>query len=706
MSEPLPEVSLGSHCSAIYNSTLYTFSEDAFQSLSLSQGAEWDLLPSGISVSGAQCVTSQEALYIVGGTTSNTSTTPDTGFMGLQKFTFTTQVWETLSLPTAVTFNLTNHGATFLESSQQIIVIAGTTWPDTSTASANTYLIGISAPYDITSVPASTAPLLAPMVLPWGSNGALIVGGDTSNTALKVYTTDGGWDDLNATLASGLPARGKAGASLMDGDDGSRMLYTFDMTTVPTTVEQVEVMSVYVSKRDTAAASSASSSSELTLSNWPTYNSSLAPTTTRSDTSLAYDSGLVVISGGDDQDPLVFFNGRTNSWENATDVLSASVSTASIESQGEESSTQTMSNTRSRTSTSSPTSTAAISSGVSSAANPDATATDSSSVAESSSSASAEAVASSSSKLSTHKVLGIVLGSVLGICLFLGIILFLLRRRHRKLTEQTNKRMSFQDRGASYIEEPGAPSWLMSEKGYAPSSVYSPTTPDGPVVRAVGGVGVVVTSGSTTNLAPGDRNAPTNVETRGSNSGWSRYFSGTSATNLVGSLPPAARTYDDARSSAYTDASVNEPVYTNPYIQNAGPGVFAGGVGFATSGSLDATMLQRSPSKGLVLQDPAVGRNRPVSAGTISSVGASSYSSGIPESLDEKALWTPVGGLNVPLDGKNRIPSSVYPDSPMTVFPSGIMDSARDSRRDTRDTAEIATEASENNLSWLVLSQT
>ncbi|PWW76073.1 hypothetical protein C7212DRAFT_344539 [Tuber magnatum] len=170
MSVPLPEKPLGNHCSVIFNETLYTYSATAFQSLRLAKDAKWQALPSGVGTSGAQCVhahrnTPQEALYVVGGTTSDPSAVPEAGFGGVQRWSFIDKKWETLALPVPVALNLTNHGATYLETSQQLIIFSGTKWPDTSTPSANTYLIRTSAPFEITSIPAAD-PLLAPLVLP------------------------------------------------------------------------------------------------------------------------------------------------------------------------------------------------------------------------------------------------------------------------------------------------------------------------------------------------------------------------------------------------------------------------------------------------------------------------------------------------------------------------------------------------------------
>lgn len=714
MSLPTPNTPLGNHCSTLFNGTLYAFSSTAFQSISLSKGAEWKTLPPGISTEGAECVhahknTPQEALYIVGGTTSNSSTVPETGFMGLQRWLFNDKRWETIGLPVPVTFNLTNHGATFLETSQQIIVFSGTTWPDTSTPSANTFLIKTTSPFEITSIPAAD-PLLAPLVLPWGDDGALVVGGNADNKGLRVFRPTTGWTALSMSLENGLPAKGKAGVSLMDGDDGSRMLYTFDMTTGPTAVTRLLVKdpnTASVRRRQqtttlsTRTASASASSTPLAASTWPTYNSKLAPKLSMDGISVAYEGDMVVISPADDANPMAVFDGRTDSWMNTTELFGVTST--------EDDTISTLSVNPSTTSTT----------------------TIPSVTSKPSSSSKATAAASSSSRgLSTVKILFIVLGSILGVVLILAITLFCLRRRRKQLGQQQGgrgtRRMSFQDRGASFMEDAAPPrfpraaidSWAskdVEKKEYHISSTYS-VDKNGPIVTAIGGVGVITSGGSTPTPPPGDRNIPTR------SSGWSKYFSGAEATNLV-TLPQ--RSYSgthSAHSSTYTDLSTSFPalgahtregqVHTNPYLHNAGVGVAAGGIGMATTAAVAAPGnpggLQRSGSKGLMLLDPGVGVHSPSgqrreSNATVSSVGGSSYSSGVPESLidgDRKELggWSPVEERH-PWERRGPVASSVYPDSPGVQVQGLALNHRRDSGPQFKSGQSV------DNLSWLNLRQ-
>lgn len=741
MSVPVPEKPLGNHCSAIFNGTLYTYSATAFQSLRLAKDEKWQVLPSGVGTSGAECVhahrnTPQEALYVVGGTTSDPSTIPETGFGGVQRWSFIDKKWENIALPTPVAFNLTHHGATYLETSQQLIIFSGTKWPDTSTPSANTYLINTSAPFEITSIPAAD-PLLSPLVLPWEKSGALVVGGDVANTNLKVFDIDGGWKNLGVKLKEGLPPKGKAAVSLMDGDDGSRMLLVFDMTTAPTTVTLTKVKEPTSGSgnrhrrqesptQTQTSLAPAPSTTSLTQENWPAYNGSSAPGSTRDGFSLAYEGDMVVISGGGDaRDPVAVFNARSNTWVNTTELFT-----------GQSFITESSSSTSSQTATHLNRPTPQVS--------PIVTSTPTGSAA-------AASPGSSGAKLSTIQLLFVVLGSILGAVLILAIALIFLKRRkrqeaHRQAGHERRAsgatRMSFQDRGTSFIREADGPlpsprrgilgrsnsdSWAHVEKQALNPSSSSMDV--GPTVHAVGGIGIVI-SGQNTSQPPPAKNNKTADRTpslnydKGRGSGWSEWFSGTNATTNLVTLPQ--RTYSTARSSAYTDATTSgypppQGLHTNPYLHNAGTGVVAGGIGVAATflpSSSSQTNLQRSPSKGLVLQDPGVGvgfarrgnhqQLHPDNASVSSR--ASSFSSGIPDSINDErvvnSVWTPMdgdgrdewgyGGGGGGSQGQQRqtLTSSVYPES----FLIGD-----ESRRSTGP--DLRSGRSVDNLSWLNLRQ-
>lgn len=672
MSQPLPKTPLGSHCSILSGTNLYTVSENAFQLLSLTNGSQWQTLPPPISTKDAVCVhagkgTTNEMLYVVGGATTNSSTIPDKGFFGLQQYPLTqgsNGKWKQLTVMNAVTFNLTAHGAAFIDQTNEIIVVGGTAYPlPAGKPSANTYLLQISGSGANTISDSGKTPLASPMVLPYGGAGALVVGGDSGNTNLNVYSPTTRWQTLSAKLSTGLPDGGSSGASLITGDDGSRKLLTFDFTKSPTAVGETLVAKAggVAAKRDTS----------LTESSWPSYNSTGAPTGARKDTSVATDGDTIVITGGDDKNPVLMFNARDNSWTDVNKLLSDQTS-FSLESVPTASSMPTMMST-SAAQSSTPTSTASSTSSATAG------------------SALTTAPATSTGgghKLNTVQLLFVILGSIIGFAILLACLLIVLRRKRidqkRRLAGEKSTggkggkgRLSFQDRGASFMKEAGgtlapprAPglsrpgntdSWgqvqAYAEAQSHPSYTNSPTPMffknNSPTVHVVGGQGVISTPGSTPTLPPNDRHADAYGGTQERGSGWSKYFSGSTAQNLVGAPP---RAYSGGRSSQYTDASYTQgngsqnALHPNPNLYNAGPGVVAGG----------GTMGSR-------LSGPVADRRE--SNLSLSSAGGDSYSSGIPESVkSEKAMWSPVADETESIslhEGPRRGPvaSSVYPES-------------------------------------------
>jgi len=125
------------------------------------------------------------------------------------------------------------------------------------------------------------------------------------------------WVDSGASLAAPLLKNStEVQAVVTTGDDGSKSLYTFDMTRSPNEVNRTLLMSgsgapmqasVAISSRDLAVdgglgllESMASQQRRgLTQDDWPSYNGTGAPASTRSNYAVAQDtSGLVVITGG------------------------------------------------------------------------------------------------------------------------------------------------------------------------------------------------------------------------------------------------------------------------------------------------------------------------------------------------------------------------------------------------------------------------
>lgn len=422
--QPQPKVALNNECSAVYNNTLYTYQADAFQSLQLAQGTQWKSLEQGESLSGAVCVNveasdaSQDALWIVGGSGGSTN------YTGLQKYTYSTGKWQTMTPVTAVTDNRINHGAVYLPGSNSIVVYAGTQDGD-SNPSTQTFTISASEPYSVLAYESDGAPPTTnPKMLKWSDTEAVMVGGSSDNTQIMLFDVGSGWLNSGATLASPLKT-GTGGwhASLVTGSDGSKSLYTYDMTVSPNVVNRTLVVDSHgapimkavaitrrweednrAERRDTTA---------LTEADWPSYNSTYASSAVRSNSAAAESSGgTVVVSGGNMDDVICIFDQTSNSWLNATELLSSNGQKTLHASA--DSSSSTASATASATATSgAATGTAAAGS-------------------TTTASASSKSGSTGSSGLSTDQILGVVLGSIGGAIVLLILLYCQIKKRKRR----------------------------------------------------------------------------------------------------------------------------------------------------------------------------------------------------------------------------------------------------------------------------------
>ncbi|GAP85937.1 putative pre-mRNA splicing factor clf1 [Rosellinia necatrix] len=428
---PEPPVALAGGCTVIFNNTLYSYSSAGLQSLALNEGAEWKKLTSGHSVDGAVCVgstpndPSAAGLFIVGGKSSQAD------YPGLQKFTYSTGKWKTITPQVTVTKDRVYHSATYLNSTESILVYAGST-DGAPNLSQQTFTIGTSEPYGVLAFQAEISPPgVAPLMLPWSETQAAMLGGNAWNTQILLFDTTvevngvrGSWIDSGITLAEPLPKNTTAvKAAIIQADDGSKHLYTFDLTTLPNTVNRTVLIDANgapmvasapvkpaITNTDGQGDGAASvQNRDLFANNWPSYNSTFAPKSARTDYSIATDSnGLVVMSGGNDVDVLCMFNAKANTWEDATAVLGAQ--SLSIQSTPTAASTSTSGSSLKNSATNSATSTAL--------ASPTPTL--------------AALLPSSKSALPPTTILGIALGSIIGVALLLVIILLLLRRRQRR----------------------------------------------------------------------------------------------------------------------------------------------------------------------------------------------------------------------------------------------------------------------------------
>ncbi|EXJ82112.1 hypothetical protein A1O1_08181 [Capronia coronata CBS 617.96] len=339
MSAPKPPIALKNHCSIIHNGIVYVYSPEAFQSLELKEGREWKEESNGVSVTGAVCVkggvdgdNSRPALYVVGGAANASSS----NYPGLQRYSILDKSWATITPVVPVTQHRQNHGAAYLNASSSLLVYGGSQDGYTG-PSSETFLLEMFPPYRVLAYSSIAPPTVKPFVLPWTEDRALMVGGSTTNVNIFTFGPSDGWQDLGLSLPASLPDPSVAQCALLSLDDNSKILQTFDLGQSPPTVTSDvllnpgglpaaynETVGGLVSTASSTATPNSSSRSKraIYLNSYPTYNSSLGPSTKRTGFDLAQDNdGLVAFIGGNDNDPLVFFNQTANSWVPPTQLL-------------------------------------------------------------------------------------------------------------------------------------------------------------------------------------------------------------------------------------------------------------------------------------------------------------------------------------------------------------------------------------------------
>ncbi|KAG7107498.1 hypothetical protein HYQ44_013377 [Verticillium longisporum] len=482
MSIPEPEVPLDHICSTIWGNTLYTFSTGAFQALPLKQGAKWEKLKSGTPVDGAQCVGTPTALWVVGGQSS------EAGYTGLQKYTYSTGTWEVINAQEPVARNRKWHGAAYLPATDQIITYAGTV-DGAQRNSDQTFTIRASAPYDVQAYPSGATPAQNPILLPWSDRQVVMVGGAAANTRVMLFSPETSWIDAGVTLAEPIPKDiSVVKAIMVNGDDGSKNLMTFDLSEIPNKVNRMVLqgaggapvtISSAISGRDEGSRIALEHDADvtrrdLTVADWPSYNDTLAPLITRVNFAIAQNSdGIVVLAGGNPDISLSMFNVRENTWEDTSrafasdqQVLSDDKSSTSRSAESTSASTSASSSSGASsteastltTSTSISESILASSTGVSEASlvsvSASATATESGGVAV--------AAAAGGSGLNANAILGIVLGTITAAMILLGLALFCLRR---KRIQRQNLESGNLARAASSarVREKGQPSEFAKE---------------------------------------------------------------------------------------------------------------------------------------------------------------------------------------------------------------------------------------------------
>lgn len=427
MASPQPPVALKDHCSLIYNNILYVYSPTAFLTLPLSQNATWTEEQNGVSVTGALCVeggvdgdNNDRALYVVGGATNSSVSS----YSGLQRYSFNQGTWETITPMSAVTANRLYHGATYLNASSAILVYGGSQ-NNNPGLSTETFLMLMYPPYRVQAYSSIAPAVTQPFLLPFTEDKGLMVGGGNGNQRVFTFHPDPGWVDLGVVLPTVLPGPSSAQVNLQSLADGTRVLETFYTSESPNRVTRnVLTNPGFVPAPygqtigDGSASSSRLSRRQLIQSNYPTYNSTDAPTEQRTGASLASTSDLIAIVGGDANSTVAIFSSTGNTWVDSKAIFGDTQSIISASS--------TSSATATPTSTSSPTHAA--------------TTTASSTPA---------AVPASSSGTSGLAILGGVLGGICGVAAILIILLLWLRSKKRKKAAAARAR----DKESKYPED-------------------------------------------------------------------------------------------------------------------------------------------------------------------------------------------------------------------------------------------------------------
>ncbi|KAF4440930.1 hypothetical protein F53441_12163 [Fusarium austroafricanum] len=679
MSLPRPPTSLDDSCSVIYENILYSFTPEAFLSLPLEQGAKWEKLEMGEKVSGAVCVgatpddTAQAGLFVVGGTSGSD------GYTGLQKYTYSTGKWTTITPSELVTKDRLRHGSMYIKASDAILVYAGS-HDGVTASSGETFTIQASKPYGVNSYGPGSSPGVRPILLNWSDVDACLVGSNNRNITIALFNPTTGWRESGVTLAETLlQGSSSVQAIVMPGDDGSKSLYTFDLSQSPNQVRRFVVQDAYGAPLSNSAAVG-NEKRELSLENWPEYRPKLAPTATRQNFAIAQGAdGKVVFSGGNSEDPLAIFDATENSWVDASQVFdaqnqkvlsdstltSSTFSTAKTASSAK-STKSTYTQTRPLTSNSEISSASAtwtiLSTGRSTA---------SLTMSEASVSATAGAAAGKSddnSGISSNIILGITLGSILGFLALLGLLLLLLARRRkakRNCMEASSTRhfgngsrqllSRSQTRGhnatlfqesyssmATLKDRSGKQNTNLTRKptnattrtsgsslhNQMEATISQPTLQEMPYPALqcyhTRGVGFDVTFAEHR-----PRGGPMEAQDdMRRSSGWNQYWSGGNALQILGFGGSKRTTAGSEQSSCYSEATHHDSARATQHSSTLSSLIFdfCPGINPVNPGSGVATECSKIPFK-----DGVAGRFER----TISRTSSSGYSSSIPESVNE-----------------------------------------------------------------------
>ena len=342
MPAPTPPKSVKSSCSVIHEGTLYVYSPDAFQSIQLQEDAKWQELENGVSVAGAACVTasvdgddSVQALYVIGGS-GNSSTS---NYSGLQRYSFGDESWTTVELPSEVMRNRLRHGASLIPRDHKLVVYGGSAIDGYVGDSSDTFTIDLKPPYPVSGYDAkllnpgsrkTIPPASRPFIMPWGFDSVIMAGGSSLNKGFFTFTSGGGWFDLNLDVSEPLPDASVAQAAMFTLDDSSKIMQIFQLGQDPIGVTSHVLLNPgalpatpgQIIGSTSASPPSAKLLRRQFLSNYPSYNDTSVPSTTRTDFSIAQSTdGMLAIVGGDTDGSVTFFNQAQNDWVPAQALL-------------------------------------------------------------------------------------------------------------------------------------------------------------------------------------------------------------------------------------------------------------------------------------------------------------------------------------------------------------------------------------------------
>ncbi|KAF2447854.1 hypothetical protein P171DRAFT_354145 [Karstenula rhodostoma CBS 690.94] len=720
-----PIYPLENHCSVIHDNTLYVYSPQGFQSLDLAKGSEWEKLPMDISLTGAECIlapssgdANTDMMFVVGGKVNETVRQWD--YPGLMHYSFKEKKWDWQRSESWVTKERTNHAAIYIPAAKQILVYSGSSDPQSGGLSSESFLIDTKTPYGVLSQPAgANPPLTKPMLLPWDSTHAVMVGGGASNTAIYTFgaMSDAsgameGWKDLGIAIAEPITSPESTQCTLITGEDGSKVLETFYMGVSPNKVTRTVLLNKGGSVATLGTTVGEKSKRYTTLDDFPKYNDTLASDLIRSGYSVAQsDSDRIIFSGGNAEEPLSIFDGSENSWVNATELFTGRQ-------------LQNVLQPSSSVSSSTPTSTATETAAASSSAV-----------------AAPPAGAAVNNKDRMLTVLGATLGAIFGIAALLILLLFCLRWRKAKKRRTAQggyvekDRLSFADRGAEFMKEAGGvggkPRFaevnasqtslaIIAGHGHK-RGMLSDSSTQGLVKKAspLGYTEPVELSKFDLKPEPIDERivrqnsgrippqpkAIGNVS-RSRSSGWSRYFANNDATNLAAMPTDNRSTFASERTSTGSQSMYNDsrmysqsmqppppldiPKFENQRISKVTTGSPTLGnstdnlpgqpmqAELARANSGASTRSGISNDDRHYLRDPVeswspVGNEgRPVSSNYTASVVLNDYRDGASSYYpDGTSSFYPKSGTSSFIPGQSRLGGPEVRDSTNTIFPAG-----------------------------------